>query len=588
MPDLSIQYGGRSYKISAPDQATAESLIQDITQVTPVSTETASTVESERVAREAQMQSLAEEANRYETAGTILSSIGQGLAPYVGTFTDELGSLIEAPFSEQTYSQIQAEKERQLAAGREASPLLALGSEVVPGLLTGSVLSKALTTAPRTVAKIGEYVLGPTGKTTAKLPQVLASQTLQGATYGAGAAEQGEGVEGALLGGATGLGTAAGLRLASNLVRGTAEKLKESGQRIQRTSLGVRPSDYAKTSTRSGTIEIDLPIDETDDVTVSQLVTKTKQAVDDVIASKELPETRDPGQLGAFVINKLKDISTKTADAIRRKDEELAANRTLVKFVNTDKTKKLIKTGRYSTDEQNEIINAIEDIKKQFDEASPGEELILLQQAKQGLTSKYKETSDKMAAAYRQLYNDFKTHIESYVPEVKNLNKQNQKWQYVQKPIFRELAKSEGFNDLEEIRRLLYTTGGIAAPMLLGAGLGAAGSEGDAAGGALRGALVGGTLKYASQPEQAAKIGRILEAAGNLGTSPTAELIRSKLADALVKASVRGATIPTTEITTSEIPTIDLSVPINTGGITPEQARAELERRKIERMGLAK
>lgn len=41
MPDLSIQYGGRSYKISAPDQATAESLIQDITQVTPVPTETA-------------------------------------------------------------------------------------------------------------------------------------------------------------------------------------------------------------------------------------------------------------------------------------------------------------------------------------------------------------------------------------------------------------------------------------------------------------------------------------------------------------------------------------------------------------------
>lgn len=49
MPDLSIQYGGRNYKISAPDQATAESLIQDITQVTPVATETPPSIEDQGI-----------------------------------------------------------------------------------------------------------------------------------------------------------------------------------------------------------------------------------------------------------------------------------------------------------------------------------------------------------------------------------------------------------------------------------------------------------------------------------------------------------------------------------------------------------
>ena len=131
-----------------------------------------------------------------DTAIDLLRAGGQGLS---FGFADEIEAIIRSGLNkDKSYKDIVEEIRTDIEKFRERSPVMAYGTEIAASLPTAILGGAGIAKAGATAAKAGL-----TGA--AKLGKGVGTQSaIQGAVYGAGAAEEGERLGGAALGGAIG------------------------------------------------------------------------------------------------------------------------------------------------------------------------------------------------------------------------------------------------------------------------------------------------------------------------------------------------------------------------------------------------
>jgi len=359
-------------------------------------------LEIERAANQQKIAELENEARLYQLGGTIASSIAQGIAPFgLGTWSDELLSAIEAPFSDRTYAEIQAEKERQLAAGREAFPAAALISEIGASLVSGGLLKKALQSLPAL-------------KTILEKDAVRRAMNIGEATItGAGSAGMDQRGTGALLGGALGTGFEAlggGLARTANILGGS-EKLQSIGQKLGRESIGLRLKDYLAGGINKGYAEADKALLEAGEGLLENpqrnLRIKLEDTTNKLMSEGRLPQTRNPSELAGFVETQLDLLGDARGKIVKEYDDifdeynrKLAAENQAARYAPERKslrlTRKPIKTaapkqaayigaefpdltkwkeeiettGKLNPDEKAELIKFADDLQKQHAERS--------------------------------------------------------------------------------------------------------------------------------------------------------------------------------------------------------------------------
>lgn len=362
--------------------------------------------------------------------------------------------------------------------------------------------------------------------------------------------------------------------LLGSALSGLAPVATKEGARIQRGSIGARQSDYQKVATRAGITDKELPhirgaLMETDlDIKPEQLETITKRNLDEMLAEGELGTSRVPSNMIAKVDSKLDLLREESDGVIREFDLKNKSDLPEIPFKNAYEW---IESGRAGK-KADTFLQDILDLESRI--ALGGKKsLAFIQAEKRALAKQYSMGDDLDAEFGRRLYSDVKTYIEGRVPAIKGINKQQQKLMSSVPILRRQLAKEEAFDSLAALQRLTYTTGGILAPIIGGATIGA--STGDATTGAVRGAAVGLGLKAATSAQ-----GRRIIANALTGTGRIAErIVPSNAADVLARA---GRAIVTALPTTA--PT-DPTVQVIEGKTKPvKPALSETQRQRLQQL----
>jgi len=280
------------------------------------------------------------------------------------------------------------------------------------------------------------------------------------------------------------------LSLSKAGTRAIAPALEESGKGLQRTSLGIRQSDYTKAA-RNQIIE-SLPGD---------FETTLKNSADRLIENKTLGTSTNPDVL----YSNLRDAKESTEGAIQGVLQEVDKTRKTGIIPRLDKTLEWIQTKapatevKYYKEKVNEFLKALK-------EQGQGS-LVYLNQQKKAVGENWKQSPETDPTFWRRFYTDIKDTIEEYAPEVKQLNKDKRDLLVIEPIIERTKRASEkGMTPQDLTRALLYTTGGAGLPgaaYLMGSPI-------------LGTALAGGLALAGTKPGQSL-LGRALTATGRAG-----------------------------------------------------------------------
>jgi soluble lytic murein transglycosylase-like protein len=273
-------------------------------------------------------------------------------------------------------------------------------------------------------------------------------------------------------------------------MRAIAPSLKEGGKGLQRTSLGIRQSDYTK-ETRNQIIE-SLP---------SDFETTLKNSADRLVENKTLGTSTNPNVLYA----NLRDAKESTEGAIQGVLQSVDKTRKTGIIPRLDKTLDWIQTKapatevKYYKEKVNEFLKALK-------EQGQGS-LVYLNQQKKAVGENWKQSPETDPTFWRRFYTDIKDTIEEYAPQVKQLNKDKRDLLVIEPIIERTKRASEkGMTPQDLTRALLYTTGGAGLPgaaYLMGSPI-------------LGTALAGGLALAGTKPGQSL-LGRALTATGRAG-----------------------------------------------------------------------
>jgi len=306
-----------------------------------------------------------------------------------------------------------------------------------------------------------------------------------------GGSELGEATIGGTGGAITGaLAAPSLLSLGKAGMRAIAPSLEEGGKGLQRTSLGIRQSDYTK-ETRNQIIE-SLPGD---------FETTLKNSADRLVENKTLGTSTNPDVL----YSNLRDAKESTEGAIQGVLQEVDKTRKTGIIPRLDKTLEWIQTKapatevKYYKEKVNEFLKALK-------EQGQGS-LVYLNQQKKAIGENWKQSPETDPTFWRRFYTDVKDTIEEYAPEVKQLNKDKRDLLVIEPIIERtKRAAEKGMTPQDLTRALLYTTGGAGLPgaaYLMGSPI-------------LGTALAGGLALAGTKPGQSL-LGRALTATGRAG-----------------------------------------------------------------------
>jgi len=280
------------------------------------------------------------------------------------------------------------------------------------------------------------------------------------------------------------------LSLGKARMRAIAPSLEEGGKGLQRTSLGIRQSDYTK-AVRNQIIE-SLPGD---------FETTLKNSADRLVENKTLGTSTNPDVL----YSNLRDAKESTEGAIQGVLQEVDKTRKTGIIPRLDKTLEWIQTKapatevKYYKEKVNEFLKALK-------EQGQGS-LVYLNQQKKAVGENWKQSPETDPTFWRRFYTDIKDTIEEYAPQVKQLNKDKRDLLVIEPIIERTKRASEkGMTPQDLTRALLYTTGGAGLPgaaYLMGSPI-------------LGTALAGGLALAGTKPGQSL-LGRALTATGRAG-----------------------------------------------------------------------
>lgn len=280
-----------------------------------------------------------------------------------------------------------------------------------------------------------------------------------GAAFGLG---QGEGgvsnrLENALSGAEMGAiaGPLLGVPLlgAAKAASSIADNIPEWASSLNRKSLGARQGDYAKTANDLGMV--DLPDGE--------LQTLTKTALDDVLASGALGETRDPSKLLSNAKIQERKISSKI-DTLIKSYEQNVPNPVFPKF---DNARQYLELGSVPADKVDNYLARLNDLESAIKGKGSGS-LSYLQQQKIAFGKLWDPNDTTLNGFNRAIYSDLQKSIEGVVPDVGALNAELQKYKIV-KPILQRGVTGEESKDVASVvRQAIRTSGGFGVPILSG------------------------------------------------------------------------------------------------------------------------
>jgi soluble lytic murein transglycosylase-like protein len=306
-----------------------------------------------------------------------------------------------------------------------------------------------------------------------------------------GGSELGEATIGGTGGAITGaLAAPSLLSLGKAGMRAIAPSLEEGGKGLQRTSLGIRQSDYTK-ETRNQIIE-SLPGD---------FETTLKNSADRLVENKTLGTSTNPNVL----YSNLRDAKESTEGAIQGVLQSVDKTRKTGIIPRLDKTLEWIQTKapatevKYYKEKVNEFLKALK-------EQGQGS-LVYLNQQKKAVGENWKQSPETDPTFWRRFYTDIKDTIEEYAPQVKQLNKDKRDLLVIEPVLERVKRASETPLTPQKLAAaLFYTTGQLGLPgaaMLTGSPV-------------LGTALAGGLALAGTKPGQSL-LGRTLTATGRAG-----------------------------------------------------------------------
>lgn len=581
-------------------------------------------IQAERAALAEQIAQKEAEVQKELFLPTMISSVAQGLGP-LGTWSDEMASAAEAALSDRTYAEIQAEKERQLAAGREAYPGMSLGTEVGTSLLSGFGLKKLLQTGAQGAALLNALKNDKVRR---------AANVAEAITIGTGAGEMGEKTE---AGATTGL-VSAGLDVAPGIIARAANRLgvsgllQKAGQKLGRESLGLQFKDYLSagltrlTDDASGNVykaALESGGEAVGDV--ATFGSKLEGAANDLISKGALPKSRDPQVLSKAIDDKLgllsmqrekavnnydsffdninQDISAKSTkaqkaaaetdaskllDAQGRPIAAKAAKPTKAKFLGADfpdlkKWEDEIEAtgGALSREDKDELIGYARKLKNQHDEVATGRLKHLLELKQQVGDNAFRIAREFPASKKQEMYNrlyrklqdattkelgakDVSKLVEN-VPagektadmlniarqmrdigrEIQDVTGEISKYKTLEAPIKYQIMREPSQKIGSTLANLINTTGGVAAPAILGATLASStGGEGDEVGNAVLGAALGlGYKRLIGGKEGQRDLGSYLTgAARTLKAGQLPSVLPTTLEEALRQGIIRQST----------------------------------------------
>ena len=345
-----------------------------------------------------------------------------------------------------------------------------------------------------------------------------------------------------------------------------APSMVEKGKALQRNIFNLGQSDYG--SSRQAMLE----------VSPGEFESQVKKSADNLIQEKVLPKTTDADVLYDAAIIKQRKLDEQIVSQLRKVD----ASGTKVQMPDFPRALKYIDSDKVDLTEAKKYKEIISDFKKAvrneskfvepeiptlYDELGrpiPKEQsstyrkalkayieeqkgrsklsLDVLNKQRKVYGEKYKQGPQSDPGFWRAFYRDLKTHIESYAPEVKELNRKKQDLIVVEPALKRaKAAKTKTLGDLTP-SKIAYTTGTLGIPgfsyMFGGPAVGVP--------------VAAMAAALGTRPGRAAT-GRTLQALGEAGIQPSQlDLARALQSGAVAAASGQETPVIAPEATMSE------------------------------------
>jgi hypothetical protein len=261
---------------------------------------------------------------------------------------------------------------------------------------------------------------------------------------------------GALFGGGLGAGVEA-----VKAVPKLASALTEYGQGLQRSSLGLRASDYSKKRGNRlvQAVESENPTIET---LPTDYQTQVRVSADNLIEKNVLGSTRNPEKLYSNLIAEKSNIEQKLQSTLENTQKDVGA----IPLPDTSRTIKYI-IDNVDVADEGKYLNKLTEKLDTLQQKGEGK-LTFLNEQKRKLAGEWKKDPSLDSNFWRSLYLDYKDHIEKYAPEVKQFNKQKQDLLVVEPVLERNKRLAEAVTTPQKITKaLFYTTGGLGLPAAL-------------------------------------------------------------------------------------------------------------------------
>jgi hypothetical protein len=261
---------------------------------------------------------------------------------------------------------------------------------------------------------------------------------------------------GALFGGGLGAGVEA-----VKAVPKLASALTEYGQGLQRSSLGLRASDYSKKRGNRlvQAVESENPTIET---LPTDYQTQVRVSADNLIEKNVLGSTRNPEKLYSNLIAEKSNIEQKLQSTLENTQKDVGA----VPLPDTSRTIKYI-IDNVDVADEGKYLNKLTEKLDTLQQKGEGK-LTFLNEQKRKLAGEWKKDQSLDSNFWRSLYLDYKDHIEKYAPEVKQFNKQKQDLLVVEPVLERNKRLAEAVTTPQKVTKaLFYTTGGLGLPAAL-------------------------------------------------------------------------------------------------------------------------
>lgn len=281
----------------------------------------------------------------------------------------------------------------------------------------------------------------------------------------------------AALGGVVGGGIGAG----SEVVKSIAKRLPAFAASQNRKSIGTRQTDYSK---NPQTVEV--PIDDG----LTQIESKTKTSIDDLLENGKLGESRRPQDMLKAVRTNESELEKQIGGFINKFEQAQPEYRVEPRWT---KTGEFINSGA-AGEKTEAFVNRLENLDALIKDRGQGR-LSYLQKQKIAKGKEWDPNDSLTNEFNRALYADMQRSIEALVPEVRPINAELGKFKTVTPILKRALAESENKDLGNRIIDWTKTTGGASGAAILGAAL---------TGGNPLGFLIGGgiglTGKYLTTP----------------------------------------------------------------------------------------